>query len=74
MPLVKETIKAGIKSAFVSVMEDTGDREAALDKVADKIAATVIDAIKSVQITYEGGLATPPMGGAVTGFFQYTLS
>lgn len=74
MPLVKETIKAGIKSAFTSVMEDTGDREAALDKVADKIAATVIDAIKSVQITYGGGLATPPMGGPVEGIFQYTIS
>ena len=74
MPLVKETIKAGIKSAVTSVMEDTGDREAALDKVADKIAATVIDAIKSTQITYSGGLAAPPMGVPVEGIFQYTIS
>ena len=55
-------------------MEDTGDREAALDKVADKIAAAVIDAIKSTQITYSGGLAAPPMGGPVEGIFQYTIS
>lgn len=73
MPLVKETIKAGIQSAFVSVMEQTENREEALDKLADKIADTIVTAIQSVQITYTGGLAAPPMGGPVTGIFQYTI-
>lgn len=75
MALVKNTIKKGIKDAFTSVMDQAdADREGALDKVADKIADTVIEAIKSVQITYTTGLVAPPTGGAVTGKFTYTIS
>jgi len=74
MPLVEATIKAGIKSAFTEVMNQKEGREDALDKLADKIAATVVDAIKSAQITYTAGLVAPAMGGPVTGTFQCTIS
>lgn len=74
MPLVKATIKAGIKSAFTEVMNQEEGREDALDTLADKIAATVVDAIKSAQITYTAGLVAPAMGGPVTGIFNCTIS
>lgn len=72
--LVKETIKAEIKSAFVQVMNDKGDRNDAIDKVADKIADAVVKAIKSAKITYSTGLMAPPMGGPVTGTFTYIIT
>lgn len=72
--LVKATIKREIKSAFTQVMNDQGDRNEAIDKVADKIADAVVNAIKSTQITYSAGLVAPPMGGAVTGTFTYTIT
>lgn len=73
MPLVKESIKAEVKDAFVSVMKQEENRTDALDKVADKIADAVINAIKSMQITYSTGLVAPPMGGPVTGVFTCTI-
>lgn len=73
MPLVKATIKAGIKDAFAQVMDQQGDdRIGAIDKVADKISDTVIEAIKSAQITYTAGLVSPM--GAVTGTFGCKIS
>ena len=36
MPLVKATIKAGIKSAFTEVMNQKEGREDALDKLATR--------------------------------------
>lgn len=72
--LVKATIKEEIKSAFTQVMNDKGDRDVAIDKVADKIADAVVNAVKSAQITYSAGLVAPPMGGAVTGTFTYTIT
>ena len=50
------------------------DREGALDKVADKLADAIINAIKSQQITYSAGLVAPSMGGPVTGTFNYVIS
>ena len=74
MPLVKETIKTEIKTAFEQVMNQSDDdRAGAIDKVADKIASTIVEAIKSVQITYAGGLVAPAMGGPLTGIFKYTI-
>lgn len=73
MALVKETIKVGIKSAFTDVMNQGENREDALDKVADKIASAVIDAIKSAEIMYTTGLIAPPMGGPLTGTFECTI-
>ena len=75
MPLIKATIKSEVKEAFTAVMNQQGDdREGALDKVADKLADAIINAIKSQQITYSAGLVAPPMGGPVTGVFNYTIS
>lgn len=74
MALVKAAIKADIKAAFTQVMNQEEDRDAALDKLADKFATTMVNAIKSVQITYTTGLVAPPMGGPVTGTFTCTLS
>ena len=75
MPLVKATIKSEVKDAFTAVMNQQGDdREGALDKVADKLADAIINAIKSQQITYTAGLVAPSMGGPVTGAFNYVIS
>lgn len=75
MPLVKATIKSEVKEAFTAVMNQQGDdREGALDKVADKLADAIINAIKSQQITYSAGLVAPSMGGPVTGAFNYVIS
>lgn len=75
MPLVKATIKNEVKEAFTAVMNQQGDdREGALDKVADKLADAIINAIKSQQITYSAGLVAPSMGGPVTGAFNYVIS
>lgn len=72
MAIVKETIKAGIKSAFTQVMDDQGDRQQALDRVADTLAGAVVDALKSITITYTTGL-TSATGGPVTGVFNCTI-
>lgn len=69
--LAHGTIKKEIKEAFVSVMNDEGDRTEALDQVADKIATAVVNAIKSATIVYTAGLVSP--AGAVTGTFQGSL-
>lgn len=75
MPLVKATIKSEVKDAFTAVMnQKDDDREGALDKVADKLADAIINAIKSQQITYSAGLVAPSMGGPVTGAFNYVIS
>lgn len=75
MPLVKATIKSEVKDAFTAVMnQKDDDREGALDKVADKLADAIINAIKSQQITYSAGLVAPSMGGLVTGTFNYKIS
>lgn len=75
MPLVKATIKSEVKDAFTAVMnQKDDDREGALDKVADKLADAIINAIKSQQITYTAGLVAPSMGGPVTGTFNYKIS
>lgn len=71
--LVKETIKAGIYTAFTEVMDQEEGREKALDTLAGKIADAVIEAVKSAQISYTAGLIAPAMGGPVTGTFQYTI-
>ena len=71
MALVKETIKAEVKQAFVQVMNDTEDREASIDQVAESLAEAMVNAIQSITITYVGGLSAPT--GAVTGTFRCTI-
>lgn len=69
--MVKAAIKAEIKSAYTQVMNDTDDREASIDKVSDVLADAVINAVKSITITYIAGLTSPM--GPVTGTFQFTI-
>jgi uncharacterized protein (DUF2342 family) len=70
--LVKETIKQGFIDACTAVIDDqSDDRQGALDRVAEGYAQTVIDAIKSMTITYISGLANG--GGPVTGTFECTI-
>lgn len=68
--LVKETIKANIREAFNTVRGDTDSPDISIDDLSGILADAVIEAIKSMQITYTAGLMAPPMGGAVTGTFQ----
>lgn len=72
--LVKNTIKAAVKEAFTAVMSQEENRADALDKVADKLATAIVDAIKSMEITYSTGLVAPPSGGPVTGMFTCTIA
>lgn len=72
MALVKATIKAEIEQAYRQVMNDTEGREASIDKVSDALADAVMNAIRSMTITYVGGLTTSM--GPVTGTFQFTIS
>ena len=69
--MVKGTIKAEIKQAFVQVMNDTENREASIDKVAESLATAMMNAIQSITITYVGGLVSPT--GVVTGTLQITI-
>lgn len=75
MAMVHATIKAEVKDAFVSVMNEEDGREDALDRVADKIASAIENAIKSTTIIYASGLVSPPgtAGGPVTGTFEGSL-
>jgi len=71
--LSKNDIKKDIKAAFESVMYDeSDDRVGAIDRVADKIAETVVSAIKSATINYTDGLTAP--NGPVTGVFNGNLT
>lgn len=76
MALVKSKVKNDIKQAFLSVYNQTEDREGAIDtvadKLADKLADAVIDAVKSAVINYVSGLTAP--NGPVTGTFNGSLS
>lgn len=75
MPLVKTTIQKAIKGSFEAVMNQADDkREEALDTLSGQLADAVINAIKSVTITYSTGLVAPPAGGPVTGTFTCTIS
>lgn len=72
MALVKDTIKQGFIDACTAVMDDTSDdRTGALDRVAEGYAQAVIAAIKSMKITYTGGLIAA--SGPVTGQFGCTI-
>lgn len=70
--LTKPTIKNEIKNAFTLVMEQEEGREDAIEKVADKLADAMINAIKSMEITYTAGLTTS--AGPVTGIFNCQIS
>lgn len=72
MALNEAKITADIREAFAQVMNDEGDRDAALDKVAKTLAGSIIDAITSMQITYTTGLTTSM--GPVTGTFGFTIT
>jgi uncharacterized protein (DUF2342 family) len=67
--LDKETIKQGFIDACTAVMNDkSDDRTGTLERVADGYAQTVIDAIKSMKISYTTGLMAGSV--AVTGTFE----
>ncbi len=73
MALVQATIQSEIKAAFMAVLDDNSDnREGAVDRVAQKLASAIVNAIKSQQITYSSGLTAP--NGPVTGKFGCTIS
>ena len=74
MSLVHSTIKGAIVEAFTTVMNQEEDREDAIDKVADKLASAIEDAIKRATITYTSGLTARSGGGPVSGTFGNTIS
>lgn len=72
--LNKQTIKMGFVGAFTAVMNQTDPekRQEAIELLCDKMADTVIAAIKSATITYIDGLKAP--NGPVTGKFEHEIS
>lgn len=71
--LIKKVIQANIREAFITVQGDTDCPDISIDDLSGILADAVIDAIKSMQITYTAGLVAPPGGGAVTGVFNCTI-
>lgn len=67
-------LKTAIANALRAEQSEQNDAEASLDRISEAIATAVVTEIKSLQITYIAGLATPPGGGAVTGVFNCTIS
>ncbi|MBL7813403.1 MAG: hypothetical protein JNL70_00255 [Saprospiraceae bacterium] len=61
MPLVKATIKAQIKAAFIAEQTATDDPEKSLERISDKLADIVIAAIKSQTITIVGNAGANPL-------------
>lgn len=72
MALNKLRLKGSIKSAFRAEQTEELDHEAALDRIAEKLADCIIDEIKELKINYTGGLVAP--NGAVTGAINGTIS
>lgn len=69
--LNKNTIKRDIIEAINSVKDQETDRDQAINIFADKLADSIINAIRSSTIEYLTGLTSP--SGPVTGIFQGNL-
>lgn len=65
MALNKTRLKAAIKLAFIAEQTEEVDHEAALDRIAEKLANCIVDEIKQLSINYTNGLIAP--NGTVTG-------
>lgn len=72
MALNLTTIKSDVAAAFEAVMNQADDdRQGAIDKVAERIAQAMVNAIQSAEIVYTTGLTSP--SGPVTGTFSGNL-
>ena len=69
--LNKNNIKRDIIEAMNSVKDKETDRDQAINTFADKLADSIINAIRSSTIEYITGLTSP--SGPVTGIFQGNL-
>ena len=65
--LVKETLKTAIEAAFVSQMNRTENREAAVSDLADKLAAAIDAFVRSAQVNPGIPVATAGTAAAQTG-------
>lgn len=72
MALNKNRLKDKIKAAFKTEQNENNDHEAALDRIADKLADCIVEEIKELKINYTNGLAAP--NGAVTGSINATIT
>ena len=61
MPLIKATIKAQIKAAYLAEQTAIDDPAQSLDRIADKLAGIFIEAIKSQTITIVGTAGPYPL-------------
>lgn len=75
MPLDTATLKASIKSAFLTNLPspDAG-QIAQVDTLATSIANALQVFVEGAEITYTAGLIAPGGGGPVTGTFGNTIS
>ena len=69
--LNKDTIKRDIIEAMNSVKDQETDRDQAINIFADKLADSIINAIRSSTIEYITGLTSP--SGPAIGIFQGNL-
>lgn len=70
--LNKNRLKGKIKDAFEQEQNEEQNANDSLDRVAEKLATAIIDEIKELTITYNGGLTAP--NGAVAGTFKNTVT
>lgn len=71
MALNTERLKGSIKAALKHEQSEELNSDTSLDRVSEKIATAVILEIKSMVITYDGGLVAP--NGAVSGTLNITI-
>lgn len=69
MAVSVSSLKKEIKAAFVAEMEQTGDLEACIDRIAgaiaEAVATEIVNGIDTTTVTPV--LVAPPTGGPVTG-------
>ena len=69
--LNQEQFKLDLKNTYKEMQNYTGDEEKALDTFCDKMASIFIKHIKTLEITYTGGMNAG--ANVVTGTFNNTL-
>ncbi|MCC8186547.1 MAG: hypothetical protein LIP08_03270 [Bacteroides sp.] len=73
--LDKDHIQERLKETFLSQLgkEVSEAQVSALDDVSEKMADVIIEAIRSIEISYQGGLVSPETGEEITGTFKYEI-
>lgn len=72
MSLDKDRLKAKIKSAFKFEQTEEKNANDSLERISEKLAKAIVEEIKEITITYNGGLKAN--SSTVAGIFKNTIS